>query len=289
MPCYHPLTIYRSKQRLPTGGRWTFDRRRGYHDLTLPINCGQCIGCRLEKSRQWAVRAMHEVAMHTENCFITLTYNDDTLPPGATLVKRDWQLFMKRLRKEIAPQQIRFLMSGEYGDVGQRPHYHACIFGMDFSDKSYWTTRRNNPVWRSETLEKLWTAGNSEIGTVTYQSAQYVAGYVVKKLTGPMGKEEYKDREPPFALMSRNPGLGRPWYNTFNSEMHRSDSVILNQREQKPPRYYDNILAETDPTRAEAICSARRRLVKRSDTTPRRLAEREEVTNARLQLKKGSL
>ena len=104
MPCYYPLTAYRSKQgRDPKTGKWpvVFNVKDGYSDLEVKIPCGQCIGCRLEKSRQWAIRCIHEASLYDRNCFITLTFDDEHLDPHKSLNKRDFQLFMKRLEEEI--------------------------------------------------------------------------------------------------------------------------------------------------------------------------------------------
>ncbi|MEO5355656.1 MAG: hypothetical protein H7835_21005, partial [Magnetococcus sp. XQGC-1] len=93
---------------------------------------GQCVGCRLERSRQWAIRVMHEASQHEHNCFITLTYNDDNLPANGSLNYRHFQNFMKRLRKYYVEFTVRFYMCGEYGENFARPHYHACIFAIMF-------------------------------------------------------------------------------------------------------------------------------------------------------------
>jgi len=94
MACFHPLQAY----QLDTGEIQFHDSGRG-HPLELP--CGQCIGCRLERSRQWAIRCVHEASMHENNCFITLTYAPEYLPPDGGLIKSDFQKFIKRLRKSI--------------------------------------------------------------------------------------------------------------------------------------------------------------------------------------------
>ena len=177
MACYHPLIAYRSREKSKNGKYGlSFSIKNGYYDLKVQVPCGQCIGCRLEKSRQWAIRCVHEAQMHEENCFITLTYNKESLPADGSLRKRDFQLFMKRLRKECG-EGIRYYMCGEYGAKYERPHYHICLFGYDFKDKYIWDERDKVPLYRSTKLEKLWTLGFSTIGEVTFQSAAYVAPY----------------------------------------------------------------------------------------------------------------
>lgn len=121
--------------------------------------------------------------MHENNCFITLTYSDEHLPSDGKLRYLDFQLFMKRLRKQFGPD-IGFFMCGEYGDQTKRPHYHACLFGIDFEDKTF--VRENehgDKIWNSQSLTDLWSLGHTELGSVTQKSAGYVARYVLKKKT----------------------------------------------------------------------------------------------------------
>src|SRR4051794_29862641 len=103
MPCFRPLKGYRARVTNPDTGKRSivFNARKGFNDLPVDLPCGQCIGCRLERSRQWAIRCSHEAKLHEENCFITLTYAPEHLPPGGTLVVKDFQDFMKRLRFEF--------------------------------------------------------------------------------------------------------------------------------------------------------------------------------------------
>ena len=134
--------------------------------------------------------------MHEENCFLTLTYDEAHLPVGGSLDRRAFPLFMKRLRKRLKGERVRYFHAGEYGaDLG-RPHYHSCLFGFDFSDKVYWTSRGGFPVWRSSTLEALWPFGFSEIGSVTFESAAYVARYITKKMLGAGAEGAYKVLDP---------------------------------------------------------------------------------------------
>jgi len=170
MACDFPLTAIRSWDVVGDNGRPKvrilghaiadaelvgFRSEIGFKQFVLP--CGRCIGCRLERSRQWAVRMMHEASLHQDNCFITLTYDNEHLPKNASLVKRDFQLFMKRLRKAYPAVRIRFFHCGEYGEQYGRPHYHAILFGFDFPDKYFLGKRNQFPVWRSASLERLWS------------------------------------------------------------------------------------------------------------------------------------
>ena len=157
MACYRPLRAY-ALRNAEGKMQVSFKRKIGYEPIWLP--CGQCIGCRLERSRQWAMRCMHEAQMYDRNCFVTLTYDDEHLPPNGSLNKRDFQLFMKRLRKRYG-SGIRYYQCGEYGELLGRPHHHAILFNFDFDDKVLWSVRDGVRLYRSASLEQLWPHGYS--------------------------------------------------------------------------------------------------------------------------------
>jgi len=293
MACSHPLQGYRSRSVGSSGKRGiTFDRSKGWSDLPVAVPCGQCWRCRLERSRQWAIRCVHEASLYNENCFISLTYSDDFLPPAGTLVKKDFQDFMKRLRKRIFPRKVRFFHCGEYGENYGRPHYHACLFGYDFADKwQYKLSKSGLPLFRSPTLEALWRVGRCDIGTVTFESAAYVARYVMAKRTGTGAKSHYVSLDgatgelrplvPEYITMSRRPGVGARWYEKFKTDVHSADSVVVRGRSMKPPRYYDGLHELEDPEGFAQVALERARSRRREDETPERLAVLEQVAMAR--------
>ena len=255
MPCYHPISAFKSEH----GGITFREDRHSLASLDLP--CGQCIGCRLERSRQWAVRCMHEAQMHTDNVFITLTYDNEHLPENSDLCYQDFQLFMKRLRKQKG--KVRFYMAGEYGEQFGRPHFHACLFGCKFDNLESLGTKGKEEIFRSPELEALWPHGYSSIGNVTFESAAYVARYIMKKITGDQAKDHYKfinaqtgevfKRTPEFNRMSLKPGIGASWYEKYQDDVYPHDEVIVRGRKQRPPRYYDKKLKETNPDLWEEI------------------------------------
>lgn len=239
MPCFHPLKAWRSTERTKNGKQGiTFNRRNAFVDMPLDLPCGQCIGCRLERSRQWAVRCIHELKSHDASAFLTLTYSPEYLPEGGTLVKKHVQDFFKRYRKRYG--KLRYFYCGEYGDNGLRPHYHAIIFGHDFSDKKLWR-RGSNPLYVSESLNSLWPYGFSSIGDVTFESCAYVARYITKKVTGVGAAEHYGDRLPEFIDMSRRPGIASDFAKRYGDEVLAHDSVVVRGIEMRPPRYYEKI------------------------------------------------
>jgi len=253
MPCFYPLDGWWSKDRHPQTGkrRVVFRISEALTDRPIQVPCGQCTGCRLERSRQWAIRCMHEAQLYDNNCFITLTYNDKHLPAGKTLVLADFQKFMKRLRKYF-PQTIRFFHCGEYGDLNERPHYHACLFNCDFPDRRLYKTVGDHRLYTSAILDRLWSVdgdnlGFATIGDVSFESAAYVARYVMKKVNGEKEKEHYGGRLPEYCTMSRRPGLGSFWIEKYKDDVYPFDGVITRGFPSRPPRFYDLMFEHTDP------------------------------------------
>lgn len=300
MPCYHPLQGYRGRVAGASGKfPVVFNVADGYCDLPVSVPCGQCVGCRLLRSRQWAMRCVHEASLHERNCFLTLTMDDEHLPRGGSLDKSVFQKFMKRLRKRFPDEKIRYFHCGEYGARTGRPHYHALVFGFDFPDKCRAGMRRGYQVWRSAILENLWPLGFSSIGSVTFESAAYVARYILKKVTGKEADDYYLwlDQEsgelgpllPEYVTMSRRPGVGAEWFRRFGSEVYPDDTVVVEGREMKPPRFYDDLYELQDASGALEVARERRRARRLEDETPERLIVREKVTQARITLSERSL
>lgn len=238
---------------------------------------------------------MHEAKLYDENCFLTLTYSDEHLPPDASLDYRDFQLFMKRLRRRFFSSTIRFYMCGEYGDQTARPHYHACVFNLGFPDKLFYSETGEGTIYTSDTLEELWGKGGCKIGDLTFKSAAYVARYCMKKITGPGAEKHYevtdtetgeiRKREPEFARMSLKPGIGAPWVERYMSDFFPKGEVIVNGKQAKTPRYYDKLFKATDNTDAFQLMVESRAAKARlqfADNSDERLAVKEEVTIARL-------
>ena len=292
MTCFHPLKAWRSKTLEPSGKRKiVFSASKAWIDQPVELPCGQCIGCRLERSRQWAIRCVHESSLYDANSFITLTYDEQNMPPNQSLQKRDFQLFMKRLRKYYTPQKIRFFHCGEYGDHLGRPHYHAILFNLEFADKVLHKVHNGNKIYTSPILEKIWGKGFCIIGAVTFESAAYVARYVVKKINGPRAEEHYKKRVPEYTTMSRRPGIGKEWYNKFKSDVYPDDFVVVREQRMMPPRYYDKQLeGESEELykklKVERSMDDPRR---NANNTYKRLAVREEVQRRKLEQLKRPL
>lgn len=285
MACYTPLKAYRA-----AGGRVVFSSKEGYSDRPLDLPCGQCRGCRAERSRQWAIRCVHEAQMHDANSFVTLTYSPQELPADGSLVVKHWQDFAKRLRKRVG--SFRFFHCGEYGEDNFRPHYHACMFGVDFaSDRVLLRENRGHRLYTSSVLAETWGKGFCTIGDLTYESAAYVARYIMKKATGDLASKrygrvddvtgEYWEVRPEYVTMSRRPGIGSTWFDSFMGDVYPEDEVVHNGRRFRPPRFYDSKL---DDDVLQGLKDKRLKAAAKSakELTPERLRVREKVAEARL-------
>lgn len=286
MPCYHPLTVYRSKDLNPSGKRslvWNPAASAAATGIPLKIRCGQCIDCRLHKSREWAVRISHEASLYDHNSFVTLTYSDENLPSDGSLHLKHFQDFMKRLRKRFAPKKIRVFYAGEYGEKYGRPHYHACLFDCFFSDQQFWKEHNGQKYFTSPVLEKLWPEGFSTIGDLTFASAAYVARYITKKITGPWAERYYEGRKPEFANMSRRPGIARDWFKKFKGDVFPDDHVVVEGKQLPVPKAYTQ-WAEFSPEEL-AVLQHRRHvnaLKHAYDSSHQRRLVREEVHEAKV-------
>lgn len=290
MACYHPLQAWYSRVGVHAGSGKrivVFKPDLGDPETAMLLPCGHCIGCRLEKSRQWAIRCLHEASLHENNCFVTLTYSDENLRHVVdrntgellpTLYKRDFTLFMKRLRKRFG-NGIRFFMCGEYGEKFFRPHYHAILFNHDFSDKQLFKVNHRIPLYVSDALRELWPYGFSTVGNVTFESAAYVARYVTKKITGDIADDHYCGRIPEFVNCSRRPGIARRWYEKYRDNVYDNDMLVVRDSlKARPPRYYDRLYDLQFPEKFDIIRQKRVKFAKLNlNDTPERLGTREKV------------
>lgn len=310
MTCYKPLTAFQSRDKLTKNGKKAiyFDvQNAGSKFDVVSLPCGRCIGCKLERSRAWALRCVHEASLYADNCFITLTFDDDHLNKKRTLVKRDFQNFMKRLRRSYngldvvvsdtgdLRKPIRYFHCGEYGDRFKRPHHHAILFNFDFDDKILWKSAGGQRLYQSSKLDKLWEyQGLCAIGSVTFQSAAYIARYCTKKLDGDLGARNYFTvdeetgemyyLEPEYGTMSRRPGIGKNWFKEYQSDVYPQDYIVHDGYPQKVPSYYDKIFDQANPDVMADIKSLRNERAKLDpDNTPERLAVRAKVKMAQFE------
>lgn len=230
-----PGKIVRDIRFLKMHQDYSFDKYKSlYGDKLIMLPCGHCYGCACDYAKEWASRIMLEADLYPDNCFITLTYDEDSVPDKLT--KRPFQLFMKRLRKAFPDKKIRYFACGEIGEgKGERdinPHYHAILFNLDFTDKVFLKRSKSGLIiYRSKLLEELWPYGISSIGDVSPESAQYVAKYSLKRKVSKVDNGE-------FVLMSRMPGIGAAQYSEDN---YLVDAVYTAGKRFKIPRYFDKL------------------------------------------------
>lgn len=293
MPCFHPLTAFRTRS-----GRISFCKTALGEHLELP--CGRCVGCRLDYSKMWAVRCVHEAEQHADNCFITLTYSDEFLPRPRSLQPDHLKDFIKRLRARTG-KKLRYYACGEYGDLNWRPHYHALIFGFRFPDMELFRERGGVRVYTSRLLESVWQhKGFCTVGELTPESAAYCARYVMKKVGGDQAPYYYSELDPytgelvpilpEFCRMSLKPGIGADWFKKYHSDVFPDDFVVIKGKRVRVPDYYDTLFERQfqGPRRPKdsmlkAVKEKRKeRALKVGDNSPERLAVKEKVLKAKI-------
>ena len=292
MPCYQPLLRieYPNIKYMNKNGKISTkasihtttdteleDIIDGKETIKMLIPCGQCIGCRLDYSRQWANRGYLESLLHAQNYFITLTYDNEHLPMKdftiiedkiyprteewkGTLNKRDLQLFFKRLRDRIP--KFSYMACGEYGSENGRPHYHAILFGAELPTETFYNPRLINHefYYQNDIIEECWTEevgrgkktgkslGYSNISEANWNTIAYTARYVVKKQMGIYADEEYKKRgqEKEFITVSKNPAIGKEYFNLHHMDIMENDKIMIHNKngtyEVTRPRYYDKLI-----------------------------------------------
>lgn len=230
----------------------------------VEIPCGKCVSCRRLNAARWSDRLMLELQDHQESCFLTLTYDDEHITwvndaSGDsddiiyTLNKRDFQLFMKRLRKRIEPKKVRFFACGEYGETTFRPHFHVILFGWCPSDLIQFKKNfQNDILYISEELSSIWQNGNVLVGKVTQNSCRYVARYCMKKAFGVDALfYEKMGVLPEFIEMSRKPGIGRKYFELHYDEIAKYKTINVSTDtggiSMSIPPYYVNLIESVDP------------------------------------------
>lgn len=324
MPCFSPLKGFRDEE---TGGI-VFKDSYGAKSK-MEVACGQCLGCRIDRSRTWAMRIVHESSLHeyaAGNSFVTLTYrskeestkdqlaNGYYVPDDFSLHKEHVQKFLKRLRKAYTGQKIRYYYCGEYGSICShgldvdvyrhaecqtgRPHYHLCLFN--------YTPRYANPVadtlFNCAELDELWKYGFTTWGELNFQSAAYVSRYCLKKVNGLAQDDHYRRitddgeiifLEPEYASMSRRPGIGKDWYEQYKNDVFPSSEVPIPGVGvvKSVPRYYDEQLKMADPVLYESIKRRRKKYVRDNpdDFCPQRLKSKYIIAKAKQKLKTETL
>lgn len=287
MPCYRPIVAFKPVD----GGPVIFSEKKDHQQIELP--CGKCIGCRIRKREEWAVRIYAESKMHGVNWFATMTYDDVHIPRDYGLNYADVQQLNKNLRKKFGA--FRFFVAGEYGDKFGRPHYHAIYFGLDLPDvRKCNSVYADHDLYQSEQFESSWGKGQCIFGAVTYESARYCATYTTKRVTGEIADEHYERYSPltgeitrvpaEFAKMSLKPGLGVSWLEKYWPDLYLTghNAVVINGSKKTIPRYFDKQLDRIAPMVLEGVRYDRyKEAMKCSENnTAERLEVRERVAHA---------
>lgn len=240
MKCFNPLKIplsdeeiYR-RQHLPDS--FPIEYRFARY---INVPCGKCEACLAKRKSEWIFRLTKEFENSKSAYFITLTYDTENVPWNAdedgnpinySVSKRDAQLFLKRLRKNIWPFKVRFFLVSEYGPTSYRPHYHLLLF-------NYPNELKDSII---ERVESAWNQGFVTISSVNPARIAYVCGYCLDNSDLP------EDFTKNFMLCSRRPAIGHQFLddiNTVNYLRHKQDGLcyIRINGESVPvriPRYY---------------------------------------------------
>ena len=262
MSCYHPLVA----ERLTTKSQFfdpTGKKHKKVHilgeaenimnvgDLNgeaveyFTIPCGRCIGCRIDKARDWSVRIMCETKSSLlSSWFLTLTY-DDLHMTDLSLNKQDFKDFIKDLRNYVyyrTGECIRYFGCGEYGDSSGRKHYHMIIFNLGDLDIKPRSAKNGYIYYESEIINQLWNKGFVVIAEVNLQTAAYVAKYTLKK----QGLKKYDelDIQAPFILMSTRPGIGYKYLSDHVQELINKPYIFMDHKNYSLPRYFKRVLEE---------------------------------------------
>lgn len=299
MSCNRPLLAFQAFEKNGRGKRpINFSPGSDTHPVSLP--CGQCIGCRLDRARSWAIRLHLEATQHDDACFVTLTYDEEHIPDGDSLIPQHLSDFMRKLRKSISPTRVRFYGVGEYGGQFDRPHYHIVLYGYNFPDRRSYIDRGDYTIDNSLLLSTIWKKGHATVQNFALECAAYVSKYAVKKITGSDAARHYEIvdnetgeiyiREPEFARMSRRPGIGSDWLKKYYSDLYPKGYVTDGKGVKiPPPEYFNKLYEKWFPEEMEQLRDSRKQEVfeRYNDANIERMEAREKIQKAKLKLKGG--
>lgn len=253
MTCYHPLVARKSVRKISLDGKYLVkvlskdhvytelagnDWYKGneYEYINLP--CGRCIGCRIDRARDWATRVYCESLYSKDNWFVTLTYDEEHFP-GYNLYLDHVRQFIKDLRNWFSYRGhsgIRYFGCAEYGDASARPHFHLILFNVPLADIKPSGARRGNLYFSSDVITELWGKGNCIIGAVTLQSSRYVAKYCLKK----RGTADYDELgiNAPCIFASNRPGIGYDYLYDHAQEIFENGFIEIDGKPVPVPKYF---------------------------------------------------
>lgn len=306
MPCYHPMIRIENTnkwEKATDGHRYHPATIEQPHDLYNRLEeikdnisyrynilpCGKCIGCKLEYSREWANRGYLEAKCWKQNWFVTITYDEDHLTIqeettdeneitwtnegdwNGTLVPKELTQFIKNIRqimkREYKEDGIRFMACGEYGEEGERPHYHIIFFNLNLPPETFYNPKIINKetYWQNTIIERAWGKGIINISEASWNNIAYTARYITKKINGTGSDELYKSKgqEKEFFRVSRMPGIGQPYYEKHKEQIYKNDEIIVKNRQGiiscKPPKYFDELYEKENPEHFKQIKEKRKK------------------------------
>lgn len=164
--------------------------------------CGRCMPCRINRSSIWSTRMILESYNHGNSVFVTLTYNDESLPAdqGRQSQRADVRAFLQRLRRAL-PQRVRYFICPEFGSKTNRLHYHGILFGVSTFD--------------AKAIDDAWGKGFTQVGECNPKTIAYCAKYILKGDS----RSEQEHEKPTRAFMSRNPGIGHEFARVAGSKL----------------------------------------------------------------------
>lgn len=244
MKCIDPVLCY------------TVGKSKQYRHLSLisPVrlraphqvfNCGQCLVCRRKRAYELAVRCVLHASMYTDNCFLTLTYDEKNPEYHNNFEYSDIQKFKKRLRQHVwreHKQRIEIFNVHEYGSKGKK-HWHLVVFNYSphqepdkegKSDCGIYSRSNGIGLYVSETLSRLWRYGFSTVGDISEASAMYTAQYVEKDLKNGNRTNSKKSH-------SKHSGLGKPWFMKHFRQILSLGFIPFQGRKVPLPRYFEKL------------------------------------------------
>lgn len=278
---YHPAKIIKKDDLNDLEMLKKYDNAMHYKKTIIP--CQKCIGCRLDYAKDWANRTYLESTLYKHNYFITLTYDEEHLEYNEELIDQDgrswtdngnflptiktetFETFLNTLRKiferEYHHKGIRFIGCGEYGEESARPHYHLILLNCPFPAETFFEPRikNNNVYYRNTILERAWKKGISNICEANWQTMSYTARYITKKVNGEAEIELYYANGiiKEFFRQSRDPGIGKPYYDLHKEKIYESDSILISNKKgvhrEKPPLYFDKLFEQENPEKWKEI------------------------------------
>lgn len=214
----------------------------------IKVPCGKCLYCRIRKRSEWALRLEHELQYWDKSVFVTLTYDDAHLPQNRSLKKEDLQKFFKRVRKAIYPKKIKYYACGEYGELNERPHYHAIMFGigMDHCDRNHIISCWPLCSWNRSIVKNAF-------GIVEKDSIRYVCQYVDKKLSGSLLETVYTKRGMENIFKIQSQGLGLRYAQDFEKKIRMSELTYRGMKCSIPRYYLKKLAVDETELKAKAI------------------------------------